>query len=141
MSQLWELSAREIRDKVAAGDLRASEVVQASLARIEAVNPAVNAIVEVFPEEAIVAAELLDARIARGDEPGLLAGVPVTIKDNIDCTGHANTNGLRIQKDNVVDQDSPVVTNLRRAGAIILGPAESAVITPADPLAGLGEVY
>ena len=60
-------------------------------------------------------------RVAAGEAAGVLAGVPVTIKVNIDQQGCLNTNGIRIQRDHIAEQDSPVVTNLRKAGAIIIG--------------------
>ena len=74
-----------------------------------------------LPGQALDAARQVDADIAAGKPAGLLAGVPVTIKVNIDQQGCANTNGIRIQQDNIATQDSPVVSNLRKAGAIIVG--------------------
>ena len=58
---------------------------------------------------------------SRGEEVGLLAGVPVTIKVNVDQAGHATTNGLLIQRELKAKIDNPVVANLRKAGAIIIG--------------------
>ena len=66
-------------------------------------------------------AAAIDAALARGEDPGPLAGVPVTVKVNIDQKGCATTNGLRIQKDLIATEDSPPVANLRRAGAVIVG--------------------
>src|SRR5690606_17503647 len=80
-----------------------------------------NAVVREMPEEALAAARAIDAAIARGDDPGPLAGVPVTTKENVDQQGFATTNGLRLQRDLVAREDSPVVANLRRAGAVIVG--------------------
>jgi amidase len=74
-----------------------------------------------MPEQALAAARALDDRIAAGKAVGALAGVPVTIKVNIDQQGCANTNGIRIQQDLIAQQDSPVVSNLQNAGAIIVG--------------------
>ena len=121
MTQLWELTGAQVRRKLIAGETSAEEVAQAALARTEHFNPRINAVVEVFHDEAMAAARKVDRELASGNEPGALAGVPFTIKDNIDYAGHANTNGLTIQKDHIADQDSPVVTNLRRAGAVIIG--------------------
>ena len=72
-------------------------------------------------DDVLAAAGDVDARIAAGEEPGILAGVPVTIKVNVDQRGFANTNGLRIQQNLIAQHDSPVVANLRRAGAVIVG--------------------
>ncbi|MBC7431631.1 MAG: amidase, partial [Rubritepida sp.] len=121
MTQLYALSANEIARRVAARTLSATEVTEAALARLDAVNPAINAVVKPLHEEARTAAAALDAALARGESPGLLAGVPITIKVNTDQAGHATTNGLVTQRDHVAAQDNPVVANLRRAGAIIVG--------------------
>jgi amidase len=88
---------------------------------MQAVNPSINAVVQNLAEEALAAAAAIDKRVAAGKPAGVLAGVPVTVKVNIDQQGCANTNGIRIQQDHIADQDSPVVANLRAAGAIILG--------------------
>ena len=121
MTELWRLGAAEIAARVNKGDISAADVAQQTLARLDAVNPAINAVVQSLHDEALTAAKAVDARIAAGENAGILAGVPVTIKVNIDQAGQANTNGLRIQQNNVADTDSPVVTNLRNAGAIIVG--------------------
>ena len=63
----------------------------------------------------------IDRLIARGDDPGPLAGVPVTVKVNTDQAGFATTNGTRLQKDLVAKTNSPAVDNLVRAGAVLLG--------------------
>ena len=121
MTELWRLGAADIAAKVSSGELSAREVIEQTQQRLEAVNPGINAVVQQMPEEALAAADAVDARVAAGDNAGLLAGVPVTIKVNIDQAGHPNTNGLRIQQNHVSDLDNPVVTNLRNAGAIIVG--------------------
>ena len=121
MIEIWRLNAAEIARRVTAGELSALEVTEQSLERLRAVNPRINAVVEELPEQALQAAREVDARIAAGEAAGTLAGVPVTIKINVDQRDCRNTNGLRIQKDHVATEDSPVVANLRRAGAIIVG--------------------
>jgi amidase len=121
MTQSWRLTASEIAARVRARDLSAEEVARDALARLDAANPAINAVVQFMPEAALEAARTVDAALARGEEPGPLAGVPVTVKVNVDQAGYPTTNGLRLQKDLVAQQDSPVVSNLRRAGAVIIG--------------------
>ena len=121
MTEHWRLSAAEIATRVKNRDLSASEVIASSLQRLQQVNPKINAVVQEMPEQALAAARALDDRIAAGEDVGILAGVPLTIKVNIDQRGFANTNGLRIQQDLVAQQNSPVVTNLLNAGAIIVG--------------------
>ncbi|WP_207623890.1 amidase [Rhodobacter calidifons] len=101
--------------------ISAEEATRATLARIDRLNPGLNAIVQRMDDQALAAARAIDARFARGEDPGPLAGVPVTVKVNIDQAGFATTNGLRIQADLIAAEDSPPVANLRRAGAIIVG--------------------
>ncbi len=121
MTELWRLNASDIAARIASGELSASEVTEQSLQRLQAVNPAINAVVQELPDQARAAAQAVDAAIAAGEPAGVLAGVPVTIKVNIDQQGCRNTNGLRIQQDHISAEDSPVVSNLRKAGAIIVG--------------------
>ena len=121
MTELWRLSASEIASRVAKREISATEVTEHSLQRLQQVNPRINAVVQQMPEAALASARAIDDRIAAGESAGLLAGVPVTIKVNIDQQGFANTNGIRIQQEHMPDQDSPVVTNLREAGAVIVG--------------------
>lgn len=121
MSELWKLSAVETAARVARGEVSAVDVVTSALGRLSAVNPAINAVVQEMPDEAMEAAKAIDRRIAGGETVGPLAGVPVTVKVNVDQAGYATTNGLRLQRDLVAREDSPVVTNLRKAGAVIIG--------------------
>ncbi|PLS20409.1 amidase family protein [Neptunicoccus cionae] len=121
MSELWGLTAAEIAAKIRSKDLSATEVTKAHLDRIDAVNPDLNAVVQHMPEEALAAAAAIDADIAAGRDVGPMAGVPVTIKVNVDQVGHATTNGLKLLENLVAEQDSPVVANMRKAGAVIVG--------------------
>jgi amidase len=121
LAEIWEMTASRIAGDVRARGLSAVEVTQAHLAQLARVNPAVNAVVQEFPEEALDAARQVDAALARGEDAGPLSGVPVTIKVNVDQKGHATTNGLRLLRELVATEDSPVVSNLRKAGAIIVG--------------------
>lgn len=121
MSELWHLSATQIAHRVRNGDVSAVEVAKAHLVRLDAVNPSINAVVQECAEEALSAAAATDARIAAGEDAGAMAGVPVTIKVNVDQAGFATTNGLRKLQGAVAQHDSPVVTNLRNAGATIVG--------------------
>lgn len=119
--ELWRLSATEMAGRVARRDVSSKELVQSSLKRMEDVNPHLNAIVDVLAASALEAAAAADAAIARGESPGPLHGVPVTVKVNVDMEGYATTNGIAAFKDLVAHEDSPVVSNLRKAGAIIIG--------------------
>lgn len=121
MTALYALPATEIAARVKARQLSATEVTEAVLARMDAVNPAINAVILPLHEEAREAARAVDAAIARGEDPGALAGVPITIKANVDQKGHATTNGLVLQKDLIAEQDNPMVATLRKAGGVIIG--------------------
>ena len=107
--------ARSIRD----GELTATEVVRASLDRIEARNPALGAFQHVRRAAALAEAARIDARPARGDLP--LAGVPVAIKDNIPVAGAPMRVGSLATPEEPSPADHEVVTRLRAAGAVIVG--------------------
>ncbi len=117
----FELHASVIAARVRAGALSAREATEAALARMDAVNPRINAVIKPLHDEARAAATAVDAQVARGEDPGPLAGVPVTVKVNVDQAGHATTNGITLQANHHAPEDNPVVANLRRAGAIIIG--------------------
>lgn len=121
MTDLFRQSATEIARDVRQGSLSAREVLEAHLAQIDRHNPAINAIVQDTRAEAFDTADRVDSQIAKGEDPGVLAGVPITIKVNVDQVGYATTNGLASQAGLVADQDSPVVSNLRKAGAVVIG--------------------
>ncbi len=121
MSELWQLSAAETVRLLRQREFSAVEMAESSLGRLAAANPAINAVVAEMPEEALAAAQRVDELIASGTDPGPLAGVPVTVKVVSDQVGHATTNGLQIQRDLIAQSDSPLVSNLRRAGAVIIG--------------------
>ncbi|KPP83561.1 MAG: amidase [Rhodobacteraceae bacterium HLUCCO07] len=121
MAELWSLTASEMTARVRGGNIRARDLTEAVLDRIETANPGCNAIVARCDGEARAAADAVDSALAAGQDPGPLAGVPVTIKVNVDQKGHATTNGLRLQENLIAETDSPVVSNLRKAGAVIVG--------------------
>ena len=121
MSDLWHLSAAQAAAKVRAGEVSARELAQSALERLAAVNPAINAVVDFRPEDVLSQADAVDAALSRNEDPGILAGVPITVKVNVDQAGYATTNGVTLQKDLIAQFNSPVVDNLRKAGAVILG--------------------
>ncbi len=121
MQDLWRLSATDLAALIKSKKVSAREAATAALARLDAVNPKLNAVVDHKPAEVLAEATAIDAKIARGEDAGILAGVPVTVKVNIDQAGFATTNGLKIQKDAIAKDNSPVIDNLRKAGAVILG--------------------
>src|SRR6185295_9311216 len=121
MQDLWRLSAADLATLVKSKKVSAREAAKAGLARLDAVNPQLNAVIDHRPEDVLKQADAVDAVIARGEDPGVLAGVPVTIKANVDQEGFATTNGLKLQRDLIAREDNPVVANFRKAGAVLLG--------------------
>jgi amidase len=102
--------------------ISAREATRAVLDRCTAVNPALNAVVQVLEQEALAAADAADAALSRGDAaPGPLHGVPVTTKINVDQKGLPTSNGCVPLRDLIAPEDSAVVANLRRAGAVLVG--------------------
>jgi amidase len=121
MEELWRLSATDVVAAVKSKKVSAREVATSALARLDAVNPAINAVVDHRPEDVLAQAASVDAAIARNEPVGPLAGVTVTVKVNVDQEGYANTNGLKTQRDHLAQSNTPVIDNLRKAGAVILG--------------------
>jgi len=120
-THLWQLSATELSARIKRREVSAHEVAQDALARLTAVNPAINAIIECRPEEVLKQADAIDVALARGEDPGILAGVPVTTKDMSDQAGYRMTNGLVALKDLVATESTPSVDNLIKAGAVVIG--------------------
>ncbi|HEY7566864.1 MAG TPA: amidase family protein [Gemmatimonadaceae bacterium] len=112
--------ATELARMVTARETSARELIEATLAQIERVNPALNAIVT-LNEHALDDAGAIDARLARGEAVGPLAGLPVGIKDVTQVGGLRTTFGSPLYSDHVPDEDALVVQRLRAAGAIIVG--------------------
>jgi len=120
VSALADLSATEIRQKIASKEVSAVEYLQACLERVGELNPALNAIVTPNPR-AIDEAKAIDRRIKAGETPGPLCGLTVGIKDVTPVAGLRTTFGSPIYTDYVPDEDALVVRRLRDAGAVILG--------------------
>src|SRR5260370_29101211 len=121
MQDLWRLPAKDIAALIRSKKVWAKEVASAALAWLDAVNPKINAVVDHRPADVLAQAGAIDAAIAENKELAPLAGVPVTVKVNIDQEGFATTNGLKLQRDVIAASNNPVVDNLRKAGAVILG--------------------
>ncbi len=114
-------SAHEIAAEVRARRLSPVDVVAAAIGRIERLNPVVNAFVALRADEALADARALAERIARGEDPGPLAGVPFGVKDLEDLAGLPTTHGSLPFRGHVASADSTQVARLRRAGAIPVG--------------------
>ncbi|MEM8731045.1 MAG: amidase family protein [Pseudomonadota bacterium] len=118
-SDLWRLSATDLARKTRSREVSAVEAVTSAIARMHAVNPALNAVVEDLSEAAMDRARALDNAAAVDLPP--LHGVPVTIKVNVDQRGHATSNGIPALKDFIAPANAPVVDNLLKAGAVVIG--------------------
>jgi amidase len=136
----WKLSAVQIASGIRARQFSCSEVMLSVVERIHALNPKLNAIVVDLTEQALAEAAAADSKLPGLQEPGPLFGVPVTVKVNADQEGQATTNGIPAFANVIAAEDAPVVRNLRRAGAIIVGrtntPELSMRLTTVNPLHG-----
>jgi amidase len=120
VTEVTQSSALELARLIAAGEVSSRDVVDAHLERIEAVNPAVNAIRVTLAQTARAEADAADAARAAGEALGPLHGVPFTVKENLDVLGGATTWGLVPMADAAASIDAPAVAGLRAAGAIPL---------------------
>lgn len=118
---IWRESAREIARLVRTREVTALEVVDAHLARIAEVNEGVGALTVVFADRARHLAAQLDRRITDGEDVGALAGVPISVKENIDLTWSASTEGWAFLADAIPAADATIVRRLLDAGAIPIG--------------------
>ncbi|WP_394834377.1 amidase family protein [Pendulispora rubella] len=125
MTELWRLPAAELAHRIRSREVSAREAADAALDRLDAVNAKIHAVIAHRPEWVRAQATQVDDALARGEDPGPLAGVPVTVKINVDQAGFATTNGTRLQENLIAQANSPVVDNLVRAGAVLLGRTNS----------------
>jgi len=118
MTELWQLGALELADRIRTREVSSREVLEAHLARVDECNGALNAIVRLLTDEARSAADAADAAVAAGGELGRLHGVPCTVKENIDLAGTPTTQGVTALAEAIATIDSPTVERMRAAGAI-----------------------
>ena len=121
MKDLWRWGAADLARAIRAREVSSREAVESCLARIAAVNPRVNAIVDLMVDEALAAADKADAAVKTGADLGALHGVPVTLKINVDMAGRPTTNGVVAFKNKIPEAESPPVILWRKAGAIFIG--------------------
>ncbi len=119
-SSLCAKGAAELARLIVVGDVKSVEVVEAYLDRIADVNPSINAVTVTLADEARAAAAVVDRSVAAGRPLGPLAGVPFTVKENIDLAGSATTWGVAAFAKQIATADAPMVARLRDAGAIPL---------------------
>ena len=121
MTSFHYMSARELAKLIHSEDLSPTELMESTLRRIEALNPSLNAFVTLRAERAMDEAKAMAKRIAVGEDPGPLAGIPIGVKDLEDTEGMVTSFGSIPYKDNMALQDSIQVSRLKAAGAIVVG--------------------
>ena len=121
MADLWERDAITLAGMLRSREVSAREVIASHIARIEATDGAVNAVVTRCFEQAMAKAAAADQALAQGDEPGLLHGLPVAHKDLLDTAGVRTTYGSPLFADHVPEHDELIVSRMSAAGAISLG--------------------
>jgi amidase len=121
VSELWRNSAVELAAMIRDREVSSREVIQAHLDRIETVNPHLNAIVRLLPDQALAAADAADRAVSAETALGPLHGVPFTVKENIDLAGTPTTQAIPALAEAVAPVDAPQVERLRAAGAIPIG--------------------
>lgn len=114
-------SIRELHQQLTRKDRSAVEIVQASLDAMQALEPKLHSFLHIMADQALAQAQQVDAKIAAGEEVGLLAGIPTGIKDNLCTQGIPTTCGSRILQNFVPPYESTVTQKLRDAGAIAVG--------------------
>jgi Asp-tRNA(Asn)/Glu-tRNA(Gln) amidotransferase A subunit family amidase len=119
--ELCYMPAMELGGAIRSKQVSPVEVVDAVLARIERLNPRLNAYCTVTAAAARAAAKEAEAAVMRGDALGMLHGIPVSIKDLVATKGVRTTHGSKLYEQFIPDDDAPVVERLKGAGAIILG--------------------
>jgi aspartyl-tRNA(Asn)/glutamyl-tRNA(Gln) amidotransferase subunit A len=125
MADLWKISGLQLARMISSKKVKPSEVMGAILARIEKVNPKLNAYCTLAQESAMAEARAADRKVTRAKSLGPLFGVPVSIKDLIFTKGLRTTFGSRMHENFIPDQDEVVVERLKAAGAIVLGKTTS----------------
>jgi aspartyl-tRNA(Asn)/glutamyl-tRNA(Gln) amidotransferase subunit A len=120
-NEICRMDAASLARCIKAKELSALEATEAVLRRMDALEPYVHAFCTPTPEHARAAAQSIDAKLAKGEAIGPLAGVPVGIKDLVATKGIKTIMGSFLYKDFVPDEDDIVVERLKAAGAVIIG--------------------
>ena len=121
MKEIYELTALEVRNKILNKELSAYEVTKAVFERIEKTDELIGSFVSLRKEKALEEAKIIDEKIAKGEKVGALAGVPVSIKDNMVSLNDPSASCSKILDGYIGIYDATVVTKLKEADAIIIG--------------------
>ena len=120
-NDLWTWTGADLASAIRTRQVSSREALESCLARVDQVNPRINAIVDLLADEARDGADLADQAVKKGELLAPLHGVPITIKINVDYAGRATTNGSAALKHLIAKEDSVPVVNLKKAGAVIFG--------------------
>lgn len=120
LASLASLSAVDARRLIEERSISPVELLEACIARAEAINPAVNALAATSFERARAEARRAEAEVMRGGRLGLLHGLPVGVKDLEETAGVLTTYGSTMYRSNVPDEDNAMVARIRAAGAIVM---------------------
>jgi aspartyl-tRNA(Asn)/glutamyl-tRNA(Gln) amidotransferase subunit A len=121
MTEVWERDAWELADDVRAGKLRAVDLLESFLERVERFNDELNAFCFLDVESARARAVEIDAAVARGEDPGPWAGVPMGVKELVAVEGWPDTHASMLYKDQIADHTATEAARLRDAGAVLVG--------------------
>jgi aspartyl-tRNA(Asn)/glutamyl-tRNA(Gln) amidotransferase subunit A len=141
VSEPWEQDSWELAEDVRAGRASARDLLELSLARVERFNPRLNALCFLDAEQARTDAAAIDRRVAAGDDPGPLAGIPMGVKELAQVRGWPDTRASLAWRDHLAEADCTEVARLRGAGAVMVGlttaPEHGAVSYTASRLHGV----
>ena len=121
MTELWERDAFELADGVRSGELRAVELLNVFMERVEKFDDELNAFCFLDVENARRRASEIDAAVARGEDPGIWAGVPMGVKELVAVEGWPDTHGSMLYKDAIADHTATEAARLHDAGAVLVG--------------------
>lgn len=121
VDQIWQMSAMEMAQAIKDKQITCKETILSHLERIETVNKTLNAVSVVLEESALKAAKEADQLLTTEKNPPPLLGIPITVKENIDCKGSATSFGVSVLKQAQPQVDAPHINNLKKAGAIVIG--------------------
>ncbi len=121
MTELWERDAWELADDVRAGKLKAVDLLDYFLARVARFNEELNAFCFLDVDQARTDAAAIDAAVARGEDPGVWAGVPMGVKELVAVEGWPDTHASMLYRDAIADHTATEAARLRAAGAVLVG--------------------